>query len=161
MKKKKWKKAKIATFPPLSVYVSVHYGSMEARIFPLASIANHPLWQACPLRRRSLSAFFSLPVKHVMDLTFLAGTACLYGTGRSVDTCEAPPRTVGAETSGRAPWLFRFALHSSPAGTLPQNCLLPFAGKHVLPSNRDPLWWSPFLAALTLPLLPALSAAAI
>lgn len=30
-----------------------------------------------------------------MDLTFLAGTACLYSTGRSVDTCKAPLRAVG------------------------------------------------------------------
>lgn len=30
-----------------------------------------------------------------MDLTLLAGAACLYGIGRSVDTCKAPPCAVG------------------------------------------------------------------
>lgn len=68
---------------------------MEARIFPSTSIAKCPMLQAFPLHRLSLSAFVSPSVKRVMDLTLLAGTGCLYNTGRSVDTCKSPLRTVG------------------------------------------------------------------
>lgn len=81
--------------PHFPLFLRTFQCIMEARIFPSISIAKCPLLQAFPLQHLSFSAFISPSVKHVMGLTLLAVTACLYGTGRSVDTCKAQMRAVG------------------------------------------------------------------
>lgn len=70
-------------------------GKKRRRNFPLQIFLLHCLF---------LSALVSPSVKHVMDLILLAGAVCLYGTGRSTDTCKAASHAVGTAPHWGGEW---------------------------------------------------------